>query len=74
MAYHNEQPFNQNMLRPCPMLENPDCLQNMVNKTGAVSTDLQSPESVEHLCDKCRPYADNWKETANALWYKHCIN
>ena len=21
MAYHNGQPFNQNMLRPCPMLE-----------------------------------------------------
>ena len=24
MAYHNNQPFNENMLRPCPMLENPE--------------------------------------------------
>ena len=23
-AYHDNQPFNDNMLRPCPMLENPD--------------------------------------------------
>ena len=24
MAYHDGQPFNENMLRPCPMLENPE--------------------------------------------------
>lgn len=26
-------------------------------ETGAHSTDLQSPESVEHLCGKCAEYA-----------------
>ena len=30
MAYHRGQPFNDNMLRPCPMLENPDKLREMV--------------------------------------------
>ncbi len=54
MAYHNGQPFNKNHLRPCPMLENPELLQKMVHETGAHSTDLQSPESVEHLCEKCK--------------------
>ena len=68
MAYHNAQPFNENMLRPCPMLENPERLREMVKKTGAKSTDLQSPESVDHLCDKCRPYAENWKEMADKMW------
>ena len=57
MAYHNNQPFNQNMLRPCPMLENPEALRGMVKATGATSTDYQSPESVDHLCDKTTPYA-----------------
>ena len=68
MAYHNGQPFNENMLRPCPMLENPECLSEMVKKSGAKSTDLQSPESVEHLCNKCIPYAKNWAEMADKLW------
>ena len=68
MAYHNNQPFNNNMLRPCPMLENPEALQAMVKETGAVSTDYQSPESVDHLCDKTTPYAENWKPTADSLW------
>ena len=35
MAYHNGQPFNKNHLRPCPMLENPELLRQMVHETGA---------------------------------------
>ena len=70
MAYHDGQPFNENMLRPCPMLENPECLRKMVKTTGAKSTDLQSPETVDHLCDKCGPYAQSWAETADQLWKK----
>ena len=67
-AYRDGQPFNDNMLRPCPMLENPEKLMQMVHETGAKSTDLQSPESVEDLCAKTNPYADAWKETADKLW------
>ena len=68
MAYHENQPFNDNMLRPCPMLENPERLRAMVKATSAVNTDYESPESVDHLCDKTTPYANTWKETADKLW------
>lgn len=68
MAYHDGQPFNDNHLRPCPMLENPEKLREMVQASGARSTDLQSPETVEHLCDKCKGYAENWKPVAEKLW------
>lgn len=70
MAYHDGQPFNENHLRPCPMLENPELLREMIAKTGAHSTDLQSPESAEHLCAKCDLYAMNWKPEADCLWAK----
>ena len=68
MAYHDGQPFNQNMLRPCPMLENPEKLRAMVRETGAVSTDYESPEAADTLCDRTTPYAENWKATADRLW------
>ena len=68
MAYHDNQPFNENMLRPCPMLENPEMLRKIVASTGAHSTDLQSPESADHLCSKCDKYAACWKDTADLLW------
>ena len=71
MAYRDRQPFNDNHLRPCPMLENPEILQDMIKETGAKSTDLQSPESAEHLCSKCEAYACEWKETADRLWKEH---
>ena len=68
MAYHDGQPFNDNMLRPCPMLENPEQLREIVAKTGAHSTDPQSPETADHLCAKCDEYAKNWQPTADRLW------
>lgn len=68
MAYKEGQPFNKNHLRPCPMLENPEKLTQMVHDSGAHSTDLQSLESVDHLCGKCKEYADNWQPAADDLW------
>lgn len=68
MAYHDGQPFNKNHLRPCPMLENPELLKEMVHRSGAHSTDLESPETVEHLCEKCKPYADAWRDDADKIW------
>ena len=68
MAYRDGQPFNKNHLRPCPMLENPEKLRCMVHETSAHSTDLQSPESVDHLCDKCQNYADAWQKAADEIW------
>ena len=71
MAYRDNQPFNENMLRPCPMLENPEILQKMVHETGAHSTDVEQEEPVEHLCGKCVDYAKDWQETADKLWAAH---
>ena len=68
MAYRKGQPFNENHLRPCPMLENPKLLRGMVHDTGAHSTDLESPEDVDHMCDKCEDYAANWKDSAEEIW------
>ena len=68
MEYRAKQPFNDNMLMPCPMLENPDKLPVMVKNSDAHSTDLSSPETVDHLCSKCAAYAVRWKPKADELW------
>ncbi len=68
MQYHKNIPFNDNMLRPCPMLENPERIVEMVNTAHAHSTDPVSPEPVEHLVGKTEQYAANWKPTADTLW------
>lgn len=66
--YYKGQPFNNNMLRPCPMLENPQALRKIISKTGAKSTNLNCPESAEELCAKCDCYAKAWAPKAKEIW------
>lgn len=66
--YRANQPFNDNMLRPCPLLDNPGRLTEMVRQSGAKSTDMSSPEEVESLTEKCREKAEKWAPVADALW------
>ncbi len=67
-AYRANQPFNENYLQPCPMLENPEKLRQLVRESGARSTDMMSPESCDHLCAKCDNYAKEWAPVAQRLW------
>lgn len=67
-AYQSEQPFNDNMLKPCPMLENPEILSRIVAKTSAKNTDVIEPEAPEELCKKTKPYAEAWDKRAEELW------
>ena len=68
MAYHDGQPFNDNLLRPCPILENRNMLAEMVERTGAHSTDLQAKESARDLCAKCSRSIEEWAPVAERLW------
>lgn len=67
-AYKEGQPFNCNHLMPCPMLENPEKLRDIVHATGAHSTDLISEESVDNLCAKCTSYSEEWRARAEEIW------
>lgn len=68
MKYYQNQPFDANHLRPCPMLENPDRLGKMVEEAGAHNTDLVEPESTEELRAKTEKRAAEWKPVAERLW------
>ena len=68
MAYHDNQPFNDNYLKPCPMLENPQELRRLIRETGAKSSNLEGEETVEMLCSRCDKYAEDWAPTADKLW------
>ena len=68
MAYHKGQPWNGNHLRPCPLLDNPEKLVEVVKSTGAYSTEFESPEEVEDLTAKCVSAAEKWAPVADELW------
>ncbi len=71
MAFRHDQPFNDNHLRPCPMLENPECLRRLIKQTGAKSTNLIREETAEMLCSKCDRFAKEWAPKAEEIWLSH---
>ncbi|MBG0765245.1 MAG: radical SAM protein [Tissierellales bacterium] len=70
-AYRKRQPFNCNHLRPCPILDNPDQIVEMVNEAKAKSTQPIDEEPPEDLERKCDPIAEKWSKTADNLWDKN---
>ncbi|MEZ0535923.1 radical SAM protein [Caldicellulosiruptoraceae bacterium PP1] len=68
-AYRKNRPFNENHLRPCPMLDNPLKLKQMVEEANAHPTQIGGEtESVEELSNKLLDYADKWGNVAEKLW------
>lgn len=72
MGYHDNQPWNDNMLRPCPVLDNPGRLTEIVEKSQAKSTDYQNLESAKEFSDKCVETAQKWAPVADRLWKESC--
>lgn len=71
MAYKKRQPFSDNMFRPCPVRDNPGALKKMVHESGAKSTDVANPESVEELFAKTVDVAKLWKPVADRMAAEH---
>ena len=75
MGYRRNQPFNDNLLRPCPVLDNPGALTKLVAESGAKSTDYQAQETAKEYSDKCEEKAAAWAKVADELWQRsgHCM-
>ena len=66
--YQKRQPFNDNSLRPCPIIDNNSALREIVKKSGAKPThdgaeNVVSPEVGEKLED----LADRWEEVSRPI-------
>ncbi|WP_125153311.1 radical SAM protein [Clostridium rectalis] len=72
----NRQPYNDNLLLPCMMIDNPEVVREVVDKVGAKPTDkgaemMIKNEEFKHNLDKLakdfKPYAEKaWKEQFNS--------
>lgn len=68
----HRQPYNDNMLRPCMMIDNPEVVRDVCKKVNAKPTDEGGEtmlhdedfkENIEKIANDWKPYADNmWKK------------
>lgn len=65
-AYQKRQPFNNNMLQPCPLIDNPLALAEIVRESGAYPTQVHATDAVE-TAEALLDYAEQWAERARTL-------
>ena len=66
--YHKGQPFNGNHLRPCPMLENPQILGDMVRRSVPTAPICSSRNLRTMFSAAAAPTADQWTPSADRIW------
>jgi len=68
-AYQKRQPFDSNLRRPCPIIDHPEILREMVHESGAHPTELGSgEETVDEFASRMKTYAFEWGRLADAIW------
>lgn len=67
-AFRDAQPFSNNPLRSCPLIDMPQKLVEVVEKSGAKSTEISSPEEVGSLAAKTAPIAEKWGVVAEEIY------
>lgn len=71
-AYQKRQPFNDNLLRPCPLIDVPEALRDIIAETQALPTHegADSVLSGEHARQMDR-IAEAWRQTADQRQQEH---
>lgn len=69
-AFREAQPFSHNPLRPCPLIDNPQAIIDVVKAGGGKSTHLCNPESAEELASKSFGRAKEWENKSDELFKK----
>lgn len=66
-AYEKYQPFCENHLRPCPIIDCPEMLAKVVEESGAYSTQGDGV-TARQMCQALQGYSEEWANVADALW------
>lgn len=66
-AYQKRQPFNKNLKRPCPLIDNPDAMVEMINESNAKPTQLTCDETVDEFAEKLQRYAKEWGKVSDKM-------
>lgn len=67
-AYQKRQPFNCNPMRPCPIIDNPKMLRDIIEESKAMPTQQNVDETPAEFAEKLEPYSKKWGEIADKMW------
>jgi MoaA/NifB/PqqE/SkfB family radical SAM enzyme len=74
MALKNRRPYNENLLRPCTIIDNPHVLREAVREGGAHPTHKGSESIITTLAPALDEYAKKYGEIADRAWNEEYEN
>lgn len=67
-SYQQRQPFAENLMCPCPIIDNPQALRNMVEESGAYPTHQGAEDILEgELAQSLDQIASIWREMSQEI-------
>jgi len=70
-AYQKRQPFSDNLLRPCPLIDNPENLREMIGESDARPThDGADTILYDHMAARMDSVAEAWRKKAEPKWHE----
>lgn len=73
LSFRKRQPFNENHLRPCSIIDNPQVLRDIVSETGAYPTHPGAETIVTDLAKRLDEYSYNYGKIADEVWNKEYV-
>lgn len=72
-AYQQRQPFSENLLRPCPIIDVPEALRRIVTESGARPT-YPGADSIfqSDLAAFLDQRAADWQKQSDPIWHERC--
>ncbi|HUT65099.1 MAG TPA: radical SAM protein, partial [Spirochaetota bacterium] len=68
MAFKNRRPYNENLLRPCTIIDNPQVLREAVKEGGAHPTHPGAESIITTLAPAIDEYANGYGELSDRVW------
>jgi len=73
MAFRKRQPYTENHLRPCSIIDNPYILRDIVAETGAYPTHEGAETIISCLAGPLDKYASDYKKIADKVWEEEYV-
>lgn len=73
-AFRRRRPYNDNLLRPCTIIDNPQILRDVVAEGGAHPTHVGSESTITTLAPALDEYAKNYGKVADQAWNEEYVD
>lgn len=70
-AIRKRQPYSENLLRPCMIIDVPECWRDAIEESGAKLSYKTADNVAKELRDKIEDFAKKYAKLADPIWDRH---